>query len=137
MFDEVMPFEVALEDVSAFLDKKKIYPKRRAFLNSMAEIVAEAVQYGQVVINDDGSITQKLLDPINDQKGNPVLTELKYKARVEPATINKLLQENKLPGNDGRTMVYTTAYTGEPAAMINKLEPTDRNTCDAITLFFV
>lgn len=137
MFEEVMPFDVAMKEVSTFMDKKKIYPRRRQALQGIMEIVAEAIQYGQVVINDDGSICQTLLEPVVDQNKTVVLAKLEYKARVEPSVINKMIQDNKVPGTDARNMIYTTAYSGEGAGMINKLESTDRNTCDAITLFFV
>ena len=130
MFEIKVNIDVAEKEVSALLDKKKIFPKQRERLQPAIEAVTEAVTYGFVKIETDGKITQTLLEPIGD------ITELIYAARMEPFTINKAIQTLKADNQTNRNLIYITSYTGQLQATINKLEPSDRNIADCIALFF-
>ena len=137
MFEQIMEFDAAHKEVMALLAKKKLFPKRIEKLAGAIEAVAEAISFGFVVINEDGSITQKLVEPIMNQGGGVALAELSYKARIEPSVMNAKVSAAKPAGPDEKIMTYAVAYTGQVSAMINKLDQTDRNTCDAISLFFM
>lgn len=136
-FEIKIEYDVALAEMQALLDKKKLYPKKRAGAMPIIEMIAEAMSYGHVSINGDGGIVQTLLDPIKNTAGGVEFSELTYKARVAPDTIASKLSVVKNITEDKKIMVYTTAYTGKSEGEINKLESTDRNTCDAISLFFM
>jgi len=137
MFEQVIDPELALKEVEAFLDRKKIYPKRRATLQGAVDTIAEAIQYGQVTIAEDGAITQELLDPIVDDKGNAVLSKISYSARIAPSIMASKIAALKSQTMEDKLLCHTMAYSGQAAGIINKLESTDRNTCDAISLFFM
>lgn len=136
-FETKIPIEVAQQEVEDLLDKKNIKPKRRADLEGVIDVVVEAISLGLVAINEDGSIKQLLITPVGE---SGTLTEINYKARVEPIAIN-----NKLTALKGESaanprmlsMVYMQAYTGLLAAQINNLEPSDRETANSIISFFL
>ena len=138
MYEVKVDPEVALQEVNALLDKKKLLPKRREALQAPIDAVAEAVSLGFVEIAADGSITHNLIDPIVDVvTREPVLSKLTYKARLDPATVNKKLGELKALTQVTQTALISTLLTDQPIGIINKMEPQDRNICDCISLFFI
>lgn len=126
---ESMPYASALAEIERLMDLKKIFPKQRERLKLAIEAVAEGMQYGYVSIAEDGQIVQKLSEPL------PGTSEITYKARVEPYTINTELQKAGTSVNN-IVLVYQKLYTGLPTATFQKLEPFDKNIADAITYFF-
>ena len=129
-FKVVVPLETAESEINALLDQKNMMPKRRVALAEVIENVIEAITFGLVSVNEDGTITQKLVVPVGG------LSELKYAARVEPSVIQMAIKRLGSESASSRQMVYLKAYTGELENTINKLEPVDRNTSDCIALFF-
>ncbi len=129
-FTQKMSFEAATEEISKLLDQKKIFPKRREQIQVGIDAVAEAMQYGYVVIEADGRIVQTLVTPVGE------VTQVTYAARVSPDAISKQLGALKVYNQPNVSMVYMKAYTNLMEPTIHKMEPTDRNTAEAITLFF-
>jgi len=134
MFDEVMPFEVALQEINEQLDKKKIYPKKRQEMAGIAETIAEAMQYGQVVIGEN-SITQTLLCPIKDHTGAIVIDKLEFKGRISPEVMASKYRAAKASSSEDRLIAAICAYTGEVKGIIDKLDTQDRNTCESLGFF--
>jgi hypothetical protein len=131
MWEEKVDKATAEKEVSALLDKKRIKPLRREALALSIKNVVEAITLGFVSIAEDGSIRQTLDVPVGS------LTEINYKARVEPTTINSAISNLKSANTATHVMVYTQAYTGLLTTQINSLEPSDKETCEAITTFFL
>lgn len=125
---EKMPVEQAKNEIHAFLDRKRMKPLKRKEFEKAIDLVAEAMQFGEVVINDDGSITQTLGEPLGET------TELKFKARVAPEHMVKAEQQGS---PRGRTGVYVREYTGLTDNQINRLSPPDWDTASCISLFFM
>ncbi len=122
--------EAAEKEVSALLDKKNIFPKRREQLQPVIEAVIEAITYGFVAIAEDGSIVQTLVTPVGG------ITELKYADRVAPAIMSKVIGALKVDNQSARNIAYVNQYTGILTATLEKLEPADRNIAESISLFF-
>ena len=129
-FETKVPYGQAEDEVNSFLDKKNLLPKRRQAIQEAADNVAEAISYGLVTINADGTITQKLITPIG------ATHELQYAARVEPAEMQRAI--SRLPSETATTIhkAYLKAHTGLTDNTINKLEGQDSDIASWITLFF-
>lgn len=124
---EVVEKDVALAEVERLMDKQRLLPSRREKLKEAQEIVAEAIQYGLVVINDDQTIAQKLQFPAG------TLSELQYKERVSAEDLNKALKTAKTPTE--RIITKLKMYTGQVEAVLNKLENQDSDIASCLTLF--
>lgn len=122
---------IAKQDLDNLLDKKRIKPSRRVDLEKCIAVIIEAITFGYVSINEDGSISQKLICPVNQFEA------IEYKSRVEPSAIQSKLSLLKVDNYNSRLMVYTQAYTGCISSQINSLEPCDKETCEAITTLFL
>lgn len=129
-FKVVVPVEQAEQDLQAWMDKKMIFPKRREALTPAIDTLIEQISYGNVAIEDDGSLTQKLIMPVGST------SELKYAPRISPLIVNKELQGLKNDNQANRNVTYIKLYTGQVANTINSLEPVDRTTADCIAFFF-
>lgn len=128
--NQVITEALALEQIEGLIAKKKMLPKKREALAPAIERIAEAMVYGLLSINADGSMEQHLATPVNN------LETIKYKARVEPEVINRELSKVKVDNQTNRNMVYLKAYSGLMEPQFNKLENTDREIADIIAFFF-
>lgn len=129
-FTEVYPIGQAEAEIDALLESKDIMPKRREALQVAVDAVAEAMSYGLVTIATDGEIVQKLIKPAG------AVTELKYKPHVDAATMQSKLSAVKVYNQPNINACYISAYTGQLKAIIDRLEPADRNIADSISFFF-
>jgi len=137
-FEIKIDYEVALKDVNAYLDKKRMLPKRRETLTPAVEAVAEGISLGFIVIANDSTITHTLIDPIKDKvTGENALETLTYKSRLEPSEVNKKISALKVQNQTTQTVAVASLLTEQPVGMLDKLEPQDRNICDCISLFFI
>lgn len=120
----------ALEEIHALLDKKKVLPRRREAIEPAIQAVVEAMVYGYVGISEDGKITQKLIEAVDN------VSELVYKPHVTAAIMNKELGMLKNYTQVNISLAYISMYTDRPTSQINRLEPSDRNIADSIAFFF-
>lgn len=136
MFNEVVSIEVAEKELEAWVSRKKLLPSRLKAVKEILPVLVEPIQYGYISINADGTILQKLIEPICDSNGIPVVTEFTYKARVTPTEQNNAYAALKDKSLDSKTMAVLSLLTDQLPAMINKLENQDRQIADCIALFF-
>jgi hypothetical protein len=134
---EVLPIEQAEAEVSAWLDRKKILPKRRERLSVSIDNLIEAVQYGIISINDDGSIVHTLQIPVTDNKGEMVCDKLTYKARIDTDSLLKAIAALKVNIADTQLMANIAELTGQPYGVITKMDPTDLTVAKSIGVFFM
>lgn len=137
MFKVEIDYDTALADINAYIDKKRLLPKRRESLQAPIEAIAEAISLGFIVIGDNDIITHTLIDPIKDSAGNIAYDKIIYKSRLDPSIVNKKISELKVLTQATQTAVISSLLTDQPIAVLNKMEPQDRNICDCISLFFV
>lgn len=132
-----MSIDAAREEISAYVDKKKRLPSKRKTIEPMIESVAEAMSFGLVTIDGEGILKQTLMEPILNSNGGISLGTIEYKRPIE-AEVRKEKDKLKMGANfSHELMCYTTASTGQPKMMIDKLESSDRDICDAISTFFL
>lgn len=127
---QVITEEQAKAELAEFFDRRIIFPKRQEQLAAPIEAVVEAMTFGLVTINADGTITQQLCVPIGDTK------ELKYAADVPSSTMIRLTSNLKVFTQTNVNMEYISAYTSTIKGVLEKLHPTDRNLADSLAFFY-
>jgi hypothetical protein len=127
--------DVAEKDVNRWLDAKKISDDKR---QSMSDTIKEMVGYvkeGNLIISDDGKISQVLNFEIGEEDK---VNELQYQNRISVDDIHKRMIGSQIKAGDvdGRIRVYVAALTKKPYALIGKLDSTDWSVASTIASFF-
>jgi hypothetical protein len=123
--------EQATSEVDNYIASRVIKPSRREKLSDAKDVFIEAIMYGWLVINDDKTITQNLIHPVGD------FNTFTYKFRVQADVIEAEKQRLKASTGSDIILINWCAYTGDVPNVYRKLEPADRETAEALTLFFV
>jgi hypothetical protein len=134
---EVMTIEQATSEVTAWMDRKKIQQSRRENAKTAIANMIEAVQFGTITINEDGTIEHTLQFAIEDSKNTPVVDKLKYKARVSTDALMKAYNNLKINIPDTQLLALIAELTDQPYGYITKLEPTDLVVAKSIGVFFM
>ncbi len=113
------------------MDTLNIMPKRREALAAAIPAVTEALQYGLLTINKDGSMVQRLATPVVG------LTELTYKPRLPYLLVKKAFGALKQETGTTRTYAVLKLYTGKTQTELDNLEAADTNIAESIALFFI
>lgn len=127
--------EIAEQDVNRWLDTKKFSKDKR---QSMKETIKEMVGFvkeGNLIISDDGKITQVLNFEIGEEDK---VTEFQYQNRISVDDIHKRMTGSQVKAGDadGRIRVYVAALTKRPYALIGQLDSTDWSVASTIASFF-
>lgn len=133
---EVMPIEQAEAEVTAWLDKKKITNTRRSNAKTIIENLVEAVQYGTLSISGDGAITHTLAFPVEDGKGQTLLSALVYTRTTTDETV-KAYDALRINIPETQLMALVSVLTKQPYGYITKLDSTDLNISKCIAVFFM
>jgi len=135
IFNEVVDIDTAKQEVTDFLDAKRVRPARREAIQSAIDVMVEGVQYGFLTIEPNVGLTVKLDFPM-ETSGTPI-TEIKFSWRVAPDVVQTKMANTK-PDQDGnnKLLAIIHAYTTIAPAIVNKLEPSDNSLVRAIACIF-
>jgi hypothetical protein len=127
--------EVAEKDVQRWLDTKKFSEEKRTNMEASIKEMIGYVKEGNLVISDEGKITQKLNFEIGEEEK---VYELEYQNRISVDDIHKRMTGSQVKAGDvdGRIRVYVAALTRKPYALIGKLDSTDWSVASTIASFF-
>lgn len=133
---EAVSLEIAAAEIDAWLDYKKVSATKRENRKDQIKTLVEAVSEGDLIINEDKTMSQKLKFPevFATALDNDSLV---YKPRIAAATIHMHLQNVKSDDPDGRLTAHIAALTGKSKEMIKKLDTEDYATAQAIAFFFL
>ena len=129
--------KTASDEVDKWLDYKRLNDKKRESRKEQIETLLDAIADGNLILNEDNTITYKLAFPIEDQNGSPALTELKFKPRIASGDVDNYLKGIKPSDADGRLRAYISCLTGVSSGLIKKLDTVDTDVPQAIALFFL
>jgi hypothetical protein len=138
MAKEKISREQAEKEITAWLDKKKVFEETRERQKDQIEMLIEAMMNDVLVLNPTSfAFTHTLMLPPVDEEGNATITELVYAPRlndklIEPYT--KGLKENDL---QGRFNAICAALTKQPRSIISLLDSADKRITSAIAIFFI
>jgi hypothetical protein len=128
--EEAVSIEVAQADMERWLDGTKVMPSKRVAAKVDIEMMTEAIQDGLLVVNEDLTITHKLLYPLE------AISELNYKSRLSVEEPKSRLQQFKSDDVHGMIHAYVATLTKQPLAVIGKLDRKDYRISTAIAGFF-
>jgi hypothetical protein len=132
MFEIKVPKEQAEKEVNSWLDYKRVKPGAREAKQGNIDVLVEAVMYGDITIDPVSfKITHNLNFPIKDDKGEVAVDKLQYVARLNLDNVQTSVQST-----DGLTKGFGTALTGQPVAIIGKLDSCDAQILSSIGVFF-
>jgi hypothetical protein len=126
--------EVAGSEIERWLDYKKSSEAQRVSYADQIEQLSNAIESGDLVLNEDFSFTYKLKF---DTGGEEPVKELKFKPRISIGSLQKSLEGVKTSDADGRITAYIAALTGQPKGVIRALDTADYSIPQAIVVFFL
>jgi hypothetical protein len=128
--------EIARKEVDKWLDAKRIPLKRRIENQVFIDNLIEGVEEGNLIVNEDNSLTQKLAFPIENENGQVVCEVLNYKFRITEN--DKLKYRKSLQKDDNSFMLTLMALTDAPRGHLTALDSSvDKTLADTIALFFL
>lgn len=129
---ELVNRKTAQAEIQRWIEAKRIKGAILEAKKPQIEILIQAVQEGDLIVNEDCTLTQNLVFETGGE------TKLTYKTRITQADIDKAKENVK--GNDFDTFILRTQYALTDA-MVNVLRnldlSTDRVLADTIAVFFM
>lgn len=130
----VVAKEVAQAEIEKWLDYKKFTEQRREDKKENIETLISAISDGNLVVDSDCNLIQKLMSPFGDEMK---ITELKYKPRLTPFALKFHLNGVKATDMDARVCAYVCALTSQAKGVIEKLDMEDYLIAQSIAFFFM
>lgn len=130
---EKVKYETAKDEFQKWADSKKLSAKMIEKHADDAEAIVDAIQEGNLVLNeDDNSFTQKLLFP----KGE--VNDLVYPNRINEGVLGAATKGIKTDDLIGQMSIcYVAALTGKDRGTIRSLDSTDLALGKHIAAFFL
>lgn len=129
--------EVAEEEVTSWLDKKKVYESTRETYKDSIETLIDAVCAGDLTLGDDFKFTHTLLFPIEGENKEIFFKELVYVPRLNDKQLKPKLNGVKSGDADGRLNALVAALTSKTREEISNLDTADKKISMAIGIFFL
>lgn len=126
--------ELATEEVTAWLDKKKVYESTRELQKDSIEVLVEAITRGDLLLNDKLEFVHKILVP---EVFETPISELTYKLRLNDKMLKPHLNGVKTTDAEGRLIAYVSALTGQVKAVLENLDTADKKIALSIAVFFL
>ena len=130
----VLTMEPARAEMEKWLDHLQVRKKKREDQKDTIEFLIEAFMYGDLVLNDDFTLTQKFRKPIGEKKR---YSEFTYATRLDQGKIRQTVKGVKISEDPtGYIMAYVAALVGEVKAIIDKMDSQDYKIGQNISNFF-
>lgn len=127
--------EVAEEEISAWLDYKKVGARKRSDYADQIDTLINAVADGDLVYDDERHLLrQKLKFPIGE---DATISEFEYMPRLRVGAVHSHLQGVKATDADGRVLAYVAALTGQAKGVIKAIDTEDYTVASSIVVFFL
>lgn len=126
--------EVAVKDITEWLDVKKIKDAKRDSNKDSVDALIDAIECGVLVKNDDNTLVQELDFPT---EGDEPVTHLTFKPRLRVREVRAKTKNVKPSDIDGRLVAIISALTDQPSGVINALETNDYSVAQSIAVFFL
>lgn len=126
----MIAIEVAQAEIEKWLDGTKVANSKRVASKTDIEMLVDAVADGLLVVNEDFTLTQTLVWPLEG------VSELTYKARLSVGDPASRLKEFKADDIHGMVLAYVATLTAKPNALIKQIDRKDYRISTAIAGFF-
>lgn len=128
--------EVAAKEIEKWLDEKKVSQTKRESKKDQIESLVCGIMDGDLTVNEKGEFEHTLKFPGDSPAA---VKKMVYKQRILIGDVQHHIKNNKitLTDFDGRINCYIQALTGQPYAVIAKMESTDYDIMQSIAVFFM
>ncbi len=125
--------EAAEKEVREWLKKIRISAKVIELRAPFIELLAESVSEGLIVLNDDGTVTQLLINKMGDST-----KEVKYDPRYEIGKYHANTKDVALDDGTGKVIAILATLSNPtlPKAFFAKMSREDFAVADKLTVFF-
>jgi hypothetical protein len=124
--------QTAEQDINRWLDFRSVKEaKREGRYKSFIQVLVDAVCDGALIVDEQCNLIQKLSQPF---KGEIEVRELKYKPRVRIDEIKLKVDQDDAYG---MVIPYIAALTGQPGALVRKMDTEDWTVAQVIANFFM
>lgn len=132
---EPVTIEIATAEIDKWLDAKKVPAAKRAEHAIYRDRLIGAVMDGSLVVNDDLTLTQNLVWPI--EVAGKEISELKYKQRITADEAAAKLRQVPVTDADGRVKAFAAAACDMEMKVLGRMDSgTDYGLASAIAVFF-
>jgi hypothetical protein len=132
---KVIDKDLATEEVNKWLDFHDVTSDDREEEKKTINRFIDEVQKGNLIINDDFTLVQKLRFPLTIEGTAPV-DELKYANRISMDKVQSRMTGIKAEDGAGRVCAHIAALTSRPLGLIRKMDSKDYKVASAIFLVF-
>jgi hypothetical protein len=136
---ELVSEKMANADVSKWLDHKNVSPRKREKKETKQQIetLVDAFCDGDLTLDDDFNLVQKLRNPVKDNEGKKILETLSFVPRLLLEDVESHLMSVKSTNTIGMIAAYTSALTGQNSTLLKKIDTDDNRTTQSIVMFFL
>jgi len=141
-----VPQEMAMEEFQKWLDYKKAKVELTMESSSEEENgedskanteIIQAIMIGDLIINDDMTMTYKLAFPVKSQEGTSELSSLTLKPRLTAFEVQKATKGINKEEPFALFIGYIHVLSGEIKGLINKIDSTDFSLLQKIVGYFL
>jgi hypothetical protein len=134
--------EIAEQEVSGWLDSRKISENERVEKTDQIKVLVNAVMEGYLIVNEDGTLTQILkFAPISDNAPSAMaivpIKELKYKSRLSLAQLQAATKGSNANDGYGVIIAIVALLTSQLKQSIGALDTGDSGVASSIAGFFL
>lgn len=134
---ELLGPDLALAEVTKWLDAKKIKSSKRQAFQGQIETLVDGFMDGSLIFDEESQkLTQKLSFPIEDDKGKVLLDKLVFKPRLRVGELGQYLKGVASDDADGRVTAYVACISENAPALIRKVDTVDYSLSAAVVVFF-
>lgn len=134
---QVISAEVAQNEVEKWLDLRRVKPSLREKYKDAVQVMVESVCDGSLVLQDNGSLKQTLVFPIETKDGDIALTELVYKPRFKVKELSMQSQDMNASNSLDITISYVSAVSSVSKSLVKEMDMEDYKVAQCIVTFFM
>lgn len=136
--EAVISKEVALDDLEKFINN---FSKKEVERNTLSELypdVLDGIMEGFVTFDESTLIpTLKLKEPLKDDQGNTVVSEVNFKTRIKPSDKANIAKGLTIQTDILTYQLRMTAHiVGQPVSFLDKLSSYDYDIVSQISTVF-
>lgn len=125
---------LAEEEVTDWLDKKKVSSSVRESNKDSIELLIDCICDGEMVKDDKNNLDYTLKHSFGDEEK---ITRLTFKPRLNDKMLKPYLNGVKTNDAEGRLLAYISALTGVQRAILENMDSVDKKVAMAVVIFFL
>lgn len=138
MNENLVPEEVAVEDMISFVSKWDEQVKTEEQVKELYPDVLKAIQSGAMTFDDDLKPTYSLQSPILNDKGEVSYKEIKFRTRIKASDLANITKGMNISKEQVLYLLKCMSYiTALPTPIIDKLSKKDYRVLDQLSTIFL